>query len=227
MELAPLGSDCMSSMITGRASAASASSRHSTFRFRTATIHQQYWSHQVGRCTAWICFSGSAPLDFKATAASSLADTTPTTLPRSSTNAPPELPGCTGTLIWKYRASSPAPESDAISPLASLGAKPCKPMLGNPTVATVPPNFTARLAATGNGENLPSAFNNARSLAASTFTSLAEIKPALVTKRICAAFLTTRSFVTRNPSSEMKKPVPLPDGFKCAMSLLELDEPEP
>jgi hypothetical protein len=29
------------------------------------------------------------------------------------------LPGCTGTLIWKYRASSPEPDSDAISPLAS------------------------------------------------------------------------------------------------------------
>jgi len=28
-----------------------------------------------------------------------LADTTPTTLPRSSTNAPLELPGCTGALI--------------------------------------------------------------------------------------------------------------------------------
>ena len=59
-------------------------------------------------------------------------------------------------------------------PSPSVGAKPCKPMLGNPTVATVPPNFTARLAATGNGENLPSAFNNARSFAASTFTSFAE-----------------------------------------------------
>ena len=71
-------------------------------------------------------------------------------------------PGCTGTLIWKYRASSPAPDSDAISPLASLGANPCKPMLGKPTVATVPPNFTARLAATGNAANRPSALSNAR-----------------------------------------------------------------
>jgi hypothetical protein len=26
------------------------------------------------------------------------------------------LPGCTGTLIWKYRASAAAPLSDAISP---------------------------------------------------------------------------------------------------------------
>ncbi len=48
----------------------------------------------------------------KAARALNLADTTPTTLPRSSTNAPPELPGCTGTLIWKYRASSPAPDSN-------------------------------------------------------------------------------------------------------------------
>jgi hypothetical protein len=43
-------------------------------------------------------------------------------------------------------------------------------MLGKPTVATVAPNFTARLAATGNAANAPSALNNARSLAASTFT---------------------------------------------------------
>ena len=28
--------------------------------------------------------------------------------------------------------------------LANLGANPCKPMLGKPTVATVPPNFTPR-----------------------------------------------------------------------------------
>jgi hypothetical protein len=32
-------------------------------------------------------------------------------------------------------------------------ANPCRPMLGKPTVATVPPNFTARLAATGNAAN--------------------------------------------------------------------------
>jgi hypothetical protein len=88
------------------------------------------------------------------------------------------LPGCTGTLIWKYLASSPAPDSDAISPLANLGANPCKPMFGKPTVATVPPNFTPRLAATGNAANRPSAFSSARSLAASTFTTLAELNPA-------------------------------------------------
>jgi hypothetical protein len=33
--------------------------------------------------------------------ASNLAETMPTTLPCSSTSAPPEFPGCTGTLIWK------------------------------------------------------------------------------------------------------------------------------
>jgi len=42
--------------------------------------------------------------------------------------------------------SSAAPASDAISPLASLGANPCNPMSGKP-VATVPPSFTVRLAA--------------------------------------------------------------------------------
>jgi hypothetical protein len=42
-------------------------------------------------------------------------------------------------------------------------------MLGKPTVATVPPNFTPRLGDIGNGANRPSAFSNARSLAASTF----------------------------------------------------------
>src|SRR5208337_4932687 len=61
-------------------------------------------------------------------------------------------------------------------PLASLGANPCKPMSGKPTVATVPPRFTLRLAAMGSGLKvssffiLPSAFalSKARSLAAST-----------------------------------------------------------
>ena len=38
------------------------------------------------------------------------------------------------------------------------------------SVATVPPNFTPRLGATGNGEHFPSAFSNARSLAASNAT---------------------------------------------------------
>ena len=53
-------------------------------------------------------------------------------------------------------------------------------------MATVPPNFTPRLAATGNAANRPSALSNARSLTASNFTTLAEIKPAFVTKRITA-----------------------------------------
>lgn len=47
----------------------------------------------------------------------------------------------------------------------------------------MPPSFTARLAAAGNAENYPSALSNAKSLAASTFTILADIKPVLVTKR--------------------------------------------
>ncbi len=54
---------------------------------------------------------------------------------------------------------------------------------GKPTMATMPPCFIARLAATGNAANHPSALGKARSMAASTFTTLAEIKPALVTKR--------------------------------------------
>ena len=54
-------------------------------------------------------------------------------------------------------------------------------------VSTVPPNFTPRLVPTSrdNAANRPSALSNARSLAASTFTTLAEIKPAFVTKRTC------------------------------------------
>ena len=55
----------------------------------------------------------------------------PTTFPRASTSAPPELPGCTGRLIWKYRGSSAAPASDAISPVVAvrqhLGRKPVQP----------------------------------------------------------------------------------------------------
>ena len=46
-----------------------------------------------------------------------------------------------------------------------MGAKPCIPMSGKPTVATVPPSFTPRLAATGNGvphRGDPAAWSNAR-----------------------------------------------------------------
>jgi hypothetical protein len=49
-------------------------------------------------------------------------------------------------------------------------------MSGKPTVATVPPRFTPQLAATGNGANRPAALSNARSFAASTFTTVEEIK---------------------------------------------------
>ncbi len=44
----------------------------------------------------------------------------------------------------------------------------------------LPPGFTVRLAAMGNGVNFPAAFNKARSFAASTFTTVASIKPAPV-----------------------------------------------
>jgi hypothetical protein len=40
------------------------------------------------------------------------------------------LPGCTGTLIWKYRASSPASDRDAISPLGQLGREPLQTDVG-------------------------------------------------------------------------------------------------
>jgi hypothetical protein len=42
-------------------------------------------------------------------------------------------------------------------------------MSGKPTVATVPPSFTVRLAAMGSGLNTPTAFNNAKSFAAGPF----------------------------------------------------------
>jgi hypothetical protein len=58
-------------------------------------------------------------------------------------------------------------------------------------VATVPPSFTVRLAAIGSGANRPTAFNQARSFAASTFTTVASINPAPVSKLTLAAPLTT------------------------------------
>lgn len=70
------------------------------------------------------------------------------------------------------------------------------PMLGKPTVATVPLNFTTRLAAASNQANRLYALSNARPLAVSIFTTLAGIKLVLVTKRTCVAFLTMRAFVS-------------------------------
>jgi hypothetical protein len=46
-------------------------------------------------------------------------------------------------------------------------------MSGKPTVATDPPSFTVRLAAMGKGLNAPTAFNKAKSFAASTLTTAA------------------------------------------------------
>jgi hypothetical protein len=56
-------------------------------------------------------------------------------------------------------------------------------MSGKPTVATVPPSFTVRLAAMGKGLNAPTAFNKAKSFAASTFTTVASSKPAPAMKK--------------------------------------------
>jgi hypothetical protein len=59
----------------------------------------------------------------------------------------------------------------AISPVVAvrkhLGREPLQTDVGKMTVATVPPRSPVRLAAMGSGANRPSAFNKARSLAAS------------------------------------------------------------
>jgi hypothetical protein len=51
-------------------------------------------------------------------------------------------------------APSAAPDSDAIYPMASLGANPCKPMSGKPMVATVPPRCAERTLANRCGKLL-------------------------------------------------------------------------
>src|SRR4030095_9825346 len=65
----------------------------------------------------------------------------------------------------------------------------------------------------------------ARSLAASTLITLAEIKPALVTSRTCASFPATCSLVMRYPSSVMKNPLPEDSGRDCTIPVLELSLP--
>jgi hypothetical protein len=76
------------------------------------------------------------------------------------------------------------PECDAISPRANFGANPCNPILVKPTVPT---NFTLWLVDIGSDASRPFAFNKAKSLAASTFSALAQIKPAPVISRTCGA----------------------------------------
>jgi hypothetical protein len=75
--------------------------------------------------------------------------------------APTELETLLGLVLQRFRA-------DGAGNLVH-----CNPMSGKPTVATVPPSFTVRLAAMGKGLNAPTAFNKARSFAASTFTTVA------------------------------------------------------
>ena len=103
-ETAGIGICCRPGALTGRVF--KRAFREFVFIFNPRPARPGIWA------VAPATFSGKAPLVGRAARALNLADTTPTTLPRSSTNAPPELPGCTGTLIWKYRASSPAPDSD-------------------------------------------------------------------------------------------------------------------
>ena len=59
-------------------------------------------------------------------------------------------------------------------------------MLGKPTVATVPPSFTVRLAAMGTDANFPAAFNKAKSFAASTFKRMLQPSKTRRVKPSCA-----------------------------------------
>src|ERR1017187_9285349 len=81
---------------------------------------------------------------------------------------------------------------------STLGANPCNPMSGKPTVATVPPSFTVRLAAIGSGANRPTAFNKAKSFAASTFTTVASTKPALAVKNFWQSKIDFRLVKTKS-----------------------------
>ena len=88
--------------------------------------------------------------------ASSLAATMPTTFPRASTNAPPELPGCTVAVCNGGRPQGPsaAPASDAISPVVAvrqhLGRKPLQPDVRETHRGHRPAQFYR--AAGGNGQ---------------------------------------------------------------------------
>ncbi len=75
---------------------------------------------QQSRVGLQFTFSGNSPVAFSAAAALSFADTIPITLPRSSTKAPPEFPGCRGTLIWKKRGSPEALGNDQLEVMVLL-----------------------------------------------------------------------------------------------------------
>ena len=64
-------------------------------------------------------------------------------------------------------------------------------MLGKPIVATVPPRCAVRLAATGNGSELALRFQQSQIIGRIHLHHFGAINPALVTKRTCAASLTT------------------------------------
>ena len=66
-------------------------------------------------------------------------------------------------------------------------------------MTTVLPNFTARLVATGNASNFPSALSTARSLAGSTFTLSQRFSRA--TRPLFASNQGTFRLVTRNQDS--------------------------
>ena len=70
-------------------------------RDRLQEAQEQAALHRIIHLVAVRKDSGSDPVAASAADASSLAATMPTTFPRASTSAPPELPGCTGRLIWK------------------------------------------------------------------------------------------------------------------------------
>src|SRR5665213_1506433 len=64
----------------------------------------------------------------------------------------------------------PRPTATRFPPWPAWAKIPCNVGSGKPIVATVPPRCAERLAAIGNGENFPTAFNKARSFAASALT---------------------------------------------------------
>ena len=81
--------------------------------------------------TAKLTFCGMSPPVISAMrAAFSFDTTTPITLACWSSSGPPELPGCTGALIWKFKGLSRRPDSALISPVVSVGPELSRPDSG-------------------------------------------------------------------------------------------------
>ena len=99
-------------------------------------------------------------------------------------------------------------------------------MLGKPSVVAVAPSRTPRLKTTGNAPNSPSAFSSAKSLAASTFTTLAEMMPDSVSSRTCVPSPATCLLVTKHPSSVIINPVPEDFGRVFAIAMPDLSRPD-